>query len=276
MAYITNRIFDGPLKAVILDWAGTTVDFGSFAPTAVFIQLFASRGVTVSVAQARAPMGLMKKDHLRAIAAQPEVAAQWALRHGRAFSDADLDALFEDFIPMQMACLTEYAEPIPGVVATIAAMRARGLKIGSTTGYTRAMMDVLVPEAARRGYQPDTWVGSDDTPAGRPAPWMIYQNAMQLDVFPMDAIVKIGDTFPDIEEGLNAGTWTIGLAMTGNLLGLTEAELNACPQDELAERRNAIYAQLYHAGAHFVVDSLADCLPIFDEIDRLLKTGEKP
>ncbi len=276
MALLTNRTYDGPLKAVILDWAGTTVDFGSFAPTAVFLKLFASRNISVSVEQARIPMGLMKKDHLRAIAAQAEVAQQWELLHGRTFTEADLDDLFQDFIPMQMECLTEYASPIPGVVDAIAAMRARGLKIGSTTGYTRAMMEVLVPEAARRGYQPDCWIASDDTPAGRPAPWMIYQNAIQLQVYPLEAIVKIGDTFPDIEEGLNAGTWTIGLAMTGNLLGFTETEFNASSLDELAEKRKANYAKLYHAGAHFVVDSLADCLPILDEIERLLKTGEKP
>ncbi len=276
MALLTNRTYDGPLKAVILDWAGTTIDFGSFAPTAVFLKLFASRNISVSVEQARIPMGLMKKDHLRAIAAQAEVAQQWELLYGRTFTEADLDALFQDFIPMQMECLTEYATPIPGVVDAIAAMRARGLKIGSTTGYTRAMMEVLVPEAARHGYQPDCWIASDDTPAGRPAPWMMYQNAIQLQVYPLEAIVKIGDTFPDIEEGLNAGTWTIGLAMKGNLLGLTEAEFNACSLEELAEKRKTNYAKLYHAGAHFVVDSLADCLPILDEIERLLKIGEKP
>lgn len=276
MTHLTNRTYNGPLQAVILDWAGTTVDFGSFAPTAVFLKLFASRGVNVTVAQARAPMGLMKKDHLRAIASQAEVAQQWELIHGRAFTETDLDELFADFVPMQMACLTEYATPIPGVVATIAAMRARGLKIGSTTGYTRAMMEVLAPEAARRGYQPDWWVGSDDTPAGRPAPWMLYENVKHLQVYPMEAVVKIGDTFPDIEEGLNAGTWTIGLAMTGNLLGLTESEFNTYPPEELADKRKANYAKLYHAGAHFVVDSLADCLPTLNEIERLLKIGEKP
>lgn len=271
MTFMTNRTYNGRLQAVILDWAGTTVDFGSFAPTAVFIKLFASRGISVTVAQARAPMGLMKKDHLRAIATQAEVAQQWELIYGRTCNEADLDALFADFIPMQLDCLTEYATPIPGVPEAIAAMRARGLKIGSTTGYTRAMMQVLVPAAASRGYQPDYWVSSDDTPAGRPAPWMIYENARQLQVYPMAALVKIGDTFPDIEEGLNAGTWTIGLAMSGNLLGLTAAEFNASPLEQLAEKRKAIYAQLYQAGAHFVVDTLADCLPVLEEIERLLQ-----
>ncbi|MCS6911239.1 MAG: hypothetical protein NZM11_11845, partial [Anaerolineales bacterium] len=135
---------------------------------------------------------------------------------------------------------------------------------------------VLAPEAARRGYAPDAWVCSTDVPAGRPYPWMAFQNAMRLNVYPMEAMVKIGDTVPDIEEGLNAGMWTVGVALTGNELGLTEAEVAALSPEARRRRLTPIYQKLYQAGAHYVVDSVADCLPVLDEIEKRLASGERP
>lgn len=268
--------YRGRLQAAILDWAGTTVDFGSFAPTAVFIKLFASRGVPIQVEHARGPMGLMKKDHLRAIAAYPEVAQAWQQTHGHAMTEAEIDGLFAEFVPLQMQCLTEYAQVIPGVPQAVAEFRAMGLKVGSTTGYTRGMMEVLAPAAAANGYAPDAWVAANDVPAGRPYPWMMYQNAMLLGVFPMEACVKIGDTLVDIEEGRNAGAWTIGLVETGNMFGMSPAELQALPADEREARRQEITEQFVRAGAHYVVDSLADCPPVLAEINHCLSAGERP
>jgi phosphonoacetaldehyde hydrolase len=276
MDFIYRRGYRGLLKAAILDWAGTTVDYGSFAPTAVFIKLFATRGVQIKVEHARGPMGLMKKDHLRSIAFHPEVKSAWETAHGQPVTEADVDEMFTDFVPMQMDCLAEYAQVIPGVPAMVESFHRAGMKIGSTTGYTREMMEVLVPAARANGYCPDAWVSATDVPAGRPYPWMAYQNAIQLGVFPMEACVKIGDTLVDIEEGLNAGMWTVGLALTGNMLGLTEAEMKALPQKVLDAKRKTIEEQFYKAGAHFVADGLANCLDIVREINFRLWRGERP
>ena len=271
-----HRSYHGKIKAAILDWAGTTVDFGSFAPTAVFMKLFLNNGVQIKMEHARAPMGLMKKDHLRAIASNPEVSQEWLKVHGQPIGEVEIDQMFAQFIPMQVACLKEYADVIPGVVEAIAAFRENGLKIGSTTGYTHEMMEILVPEARKNGYAPDCWVAANDVPAGRPYPWMVYQNAIQMQVFPLEAFVKIGDTLVDIEEGLNAGMWTIGLAMTGNLLGLTEQEANLLSDADRDQRREEITAKFHQAGAHFVVDSLGDCPQIIDQINDRLAQGERP
>lgn len=276
MNFHFRRRYHGPLQAVLFDWAGTTVDYGCFSPTAPFIKVFAARGVTVTLEQARGPMGLMKRDHLRALTQLPEVAAQWQAAHGRPPAEADIEAMFAEFVPLQLTVLADFAAPIPGVIETVAELRRRGLKIGSTTGYTREMMDVLVPEAARRGYAPDAWVCSTDVPAGRPYPWMAFQNVMRLNVYPMEAVVKIGDTVPDIEEGLNAGMWTVGVALTGNELGLTEAEVAALSPEARRQRLTPIYRKLYQAGAHYVVDSVADCLPVLGEIEKRLASGERP
>jgi phosphonoacetaldehyde hydrolase len=276
MEFIFQRSYRGRLKAAILDWAGTTVDYGSFAPTAVFMKLFAEHGVQIKVEHARAPMGLMKKDHLRAIAVNPEVAQGWQSAHHRPMDETDIDAMFAQFVPMQLAVLEEYSTVIPGVPETISAFHDAGMKVGSTTGYTREMMEVLAPAAKRNGYAPDSWVAANDVPAGRPYPWMVYQNAIQMQVFPLEAYVKIGDTLPDIEEGLNAGMWTIGLAITGNLMGLTEQELEKLPVTEFETRRTEIETRLYQAGAHYVVDSLFDCLPVIREINLRLAQGQRP
>jgi phosphonoacetaldehyde hydrolase len=271
-----RHAYRGPLKALILDWAGTTVDYGSFAPTVVFVRLFASQNVAITAEDARSGMGLMKKDHLRTILARPSVAAAWQAAHGAPASEADIDNLFHNFVPLQLAVLKDFAQPIPGVLDTLQTLRQQGLKIGSTTGYIRSMMDVLAPEAARRGYVPDCIVCPDEVPAGRPYPWMCYQNAMRLGVYPMQAMLKIGDSLADIEEGLSAGMWTVGLALSGNLLGLSEAEVAALPPDQLAAKRQAITAQMLESGAHYVIDGLWDCLPIVEDINARLAKGERP
>jgi phosphonoacetaldehyde hydrolase len=270
------KSYSGPLKAVIFDWAGTTVDYGCFAPVAVFIEVFKRQGVSITIQQARAPMGLEKKDHIRAIASQQQVAADWLIAHGKPVSEADIDAMYHASIDIQRACVANYADLIPGTLETVQNCRARGLKIGSSTGYSRGVMNALLPVAAERGYTPDAALCPNDVPAGRPFPWMMYENAIQLGVYPMSAIVKVGDTLPDIEEGLNAGVWTISVTETGNELGLTAQEVAALDETILANRLEAIENRFRQAGAHYVVRTIADVPLILDEIEMRLRAGDKP
>jgi phosphonoacetaldehyde hydrolase len=276
MDFIFQRSYRGPLKAVILDWAGTAVDYGSFAPTAVFLRLFESRGLRITADDARSGMGLMKKDHLRTILARPAVAEAWKVEHGTSASEADIDYLFNDFVPMQTSVLKEFAEPIPGLLNVVKELREQDMKIGTTTGYLRSMMEVLAPQAKKNGYVPDCIVCPDEVPAGRPYPWMCYENAIQLGVFPMQAMVKVGDTLVDIEEGLNAGMWTVGLSLTGNLLGLNHAEVKALSKIEKKEARNRIEGQLYQGGAHYVIDGIWDLLKVLEDINFRQAQGERP
>ncbi|MDX2076809.1 MAG: phosphonoacetaldehyde hydrolase [bacterium] len=264
------------LQAVILDWAGTTVDFGSFAPTGVIMEVFARRRVPITIAEARAPMGKYKYDHLQIITEMPRVAEEWGATYGQSPTKADLDAMFADLIPLQIETIPNYADVIAGVPEAITAMRARGLKIGSCTGYTTAMMQPLLPLAQAQGYAPDALVCPDEVGHGRPAPFMCYENARRLGVYPMSAMVKIGDTIADIEEGHNAGMWTVGIAKTGNELGLTLAEIAEISADELHTRLKMIYDRFHEAGAHFVVDSVADVLPVLDAIEEKLANGDMP
>src|SRR5208337_982088 len=234
--YIMKQSYSGLVKAIIFDWAGTTVDHGSLAPVRVLQQLFAKRGIPISEAQARRDMGVLKKDHIRAILFEPSVSSKWRDVAGRAPTEADVEKLFADFIPLQLECLVRYSTVIDGVAATAARIRQRGMKIGSTTGYTRAMLELVLRPAAEQGYAPDCAITPDDVGAGRPHPWMIFANAIRLQVEPLEAIVKIGDTPVDIEEGLRAGVWTIGVARTGNMIGLSAEDYAALAPAERATR----------------------------------------
>ncbi|MFW5637307.1 MAG: phosphonoacetaldehyde hydrolase, partial [Thermodesulfobacteriota bacterium] len=111
---------------------------------------------------------------------------------------------------------------------------------------------------------------------GRPYPWMCYRNAIQLGVYPMSAMVKIGDTLSDIEEGLNAGMWTVGLTQTGNELGLAEDAVHQLPPAELKTRLTEIEQRFRKAGAHYVVSGIWECPAVIDQINERLARGENP
>ncbi len=276
MDFVFQRSYRGQLKAVLLDWAGTTMDYGCMAPAVVFIEVYRRKGVNITIEQAREPMGAHKRVHIQQIARIPAVAAQWKEVHGKAISEEDIDALFADFIPLQLDCLADYADLIPGTLESVADFRARGLKVGSTTGYTKEMMVLLQEEARKRGYVPDSTVCATDVPAGRPHPWMCLKNAFDLGIYPMEAFVKVGDTLPDIAEGLNAGMWTIGLAKTGNEIGLQEKDILALEPSVYDYNIKKAYTRMAQAGAHYVVDSIADVPPLLDEINDRLECGDRP
>ncbi len=266
----------GRLKAVVFDWAGTMIDFGSCAPMGAFVAAFARFGVTVSIAEARGPMGLPKRAHIAALLADPAIAARWQAARGTPPDEAAIDAVFAVFVPLNASVVADYAQMIPGAVAVVEALRARGLRIGSTTGYTRDIMAPLLPLAAAQGYEPDNLVCAGDLADGRPTPLMMYRCFADLGVYPPQAVVKVDDTVPGIAEGRAAGCWTVGISVSGNLVGLTEVEWTALSAADQAARREEATATLKAAGADYVIDSVADLQPVLGEIEVRLERGERP
>lgn len=262
------------VKAVVLDWAGTVVDHGSRAPMGAFVCAFAEFGVAISLADARAPMGLAKADHIRAIGRSPSVAAAWLRRHGRDFAEADVDAIFQVFEPMNIAAVREHADIIPGALTAIEALCERGVRIAGTTGYTRPIMDVLEPLASAAGYRPEFTVCAGDLPAGRPTPLMMWYAMARLGVWPAAAVVKVDDTAPGLGEGRAAGTWVVGIALTGNAVGLAAEELAAKSPADRARLRDQAMREL--VDADLVIDSIADLPQAIAEIDARLAAGERP
>lgn len=271
-----DSLYDGPLQGAILDWAGTAVDYGCLGPAAVFVEVFKKFDVEATIPEARQFMGLMKKDHIRGMIGLPEIQKRWEKAHKKTPDENDVEALYQETEPMMVSAISQHADLIPGLLETVAGIRALGMKIGSCTGYTAPMMDVLVPLAKERGYAPDAVKCSSDVPKGRPYPWMCYLNAIEMNVYPMAALVKIGDTVSDIQEGVNAGMWTIGLTQSGNELGLSREEAEALPGAVLNEKLAHIENRFWKAGAHYVARGIWECLPIIDDINRRLAAGEKP
>ena len=258
------------IRAVIFDWAGTTVDFGSLAPVRTLERVLAEAGIKITEQEARRDMGIAKRDHISALLQTPRIAAAWREQYGHLPAEKDRDALYESFIPLQLACLREYSQVIPGAPEVAESLRARGIKIGSTTGYTRAMLDVVAAQAEESGYRPDCSFSPEDAGAGRPFPFMIYAAAVKLQVYPLTAFVKVGDTAADVAEGLNAGAWSIGVAASGNGVGLSQAAFLALDPAERAAKLKKARQELQAAGAHYVVDTLAELGGVIDAIDARL------
>ena len=264
------------LSAVVFDWAGTVVDFGSRAPMGAFVELFASQGVEIAIAEARVPMGLPKWDHIKALGQLPRVAAAWRAAHGQPFTDRDVDVLYEIFTPMNIRAIPQHADLIAGVPAMLADLRARGMKVGSTTGYNREIMAVLAPLAAQQGFAPDNLICAGDVPENRPSPLGMYRCFVDLAVWPGHRVVKVDDTVPGLMEGRNAGCWTVGVIASGNEMGLSQAEWESLEAGARVERRVAASARLSVAKPDYCIDTVAELPAIVDAINRRLADGERP
>src|SRR5579871_2806933 len=250
------------VKAVVFDWAGTVVDHGSLAPMGVFVESFATFGVGITVEEARRPMGMAKRPHVAALLAMPRIAEEWQRVRGHAPTEADIDAVYDVFVPKNVAVAARYADLIPGAAEAARSLRELGVKIGTTTGYTHEIMNEIAPVAARQGFVPDCIVCTGDAPDGRPTPFLLYRTFLELAVWPASACIKIDDTEVGIAEGQNAGCWTVGVAVTGNLFGLSLADATALDPGAFRDRRAAAADKLAAAGAHYVIDGVADLMPI--------------
>jgi phosphonoacetaldehyde hydrolase len=261
---------------VVFDWAGTTIDHGSRAPVAPFIRAFAARGVEITEEEARGPMGLHKTDHLRALLQLPAVALRWRERHGGAATENDLDDLYRRFMPLQLEVIDEFTGLVPGLLDCVEGLRRQGIRIGASTGYFRAAAERVYRAAAVQGYRPDHCVCAEEVPMGRPAPWMIFRIMEALDLFPPATVVKVGDTVPDIGEGLAAGAWSVGVLRSSSEVGCTEHEWVALPPTEQVRRLAACREKLVAAGAHAVVESLVELPAVLDDLEVRLGRGQRP
>ncbi|GAD80251.1 phosphonoacetaldehyde hydrolase [Vibrio ezurae] len=266
------------VQAVIFDWAGTIVDFGSFAPTSIFVEAFKREfDFELSLDEAREPMGLGKWDHIQAVGRIPSVKLRWIERFGSAMCSEDIDRIYQTFMPLQKAKVADHAEPIPHALEVVNALKQKGIKIGSCSGYPRQVMDILVNSAKDYGYHPDCVIATDDLPqGGRPAPFMALQNVIELGVTDVRQCIKVDDAAPGIDEGNNAGMWTVGLLLSGNEAGLTlEQYLNA-NEETLALARQKAKVKLEKSQPHYLIDTIADFPEVVADIERRLAAGERP
>ncbi|MEK4701725.1 phosphonoacetaldehyde hydrolase [Solibacillus sp. FSL R7-0668] len=260
------------IEGVIFDWAGTAVDFGCFAPVNVFLSIFKNEGVEVTLDEAREPMGMLKIDHIRAMLQMPRIHTKWQEVHGKAFNEEDVNRLYEQFEHQLMISLAQYTTPIHGVIETVKWLRANNIKIGSTTGYTKEMMAVVVPEAKKKGYAPDHLVTPTDLgDFGRPYPYMIFENMRQLQLSHVKQVVKVGDTASDINEALHAGVWAVGVLIGSSEMGVSEEEfqqLTVEQQQQLIEKTRVKFESY---GAHFTIETMQQLPKIIEVIEAGLQ-----
>jgi len=273
-----SRTYRGPLQAAILDWSGTCADNFVIAPADAFVQVFHKFGVDITMKQARGPMGLRKDLHIKALTEVPEIKQAWKDKHGQYPNQKDVDAMFKDFIPMQLKCLPKYTDLIPGTVTTVNTLRNKyNLKIGATTGFQRVMVDVLLAAAKKQGYVPDVDVAGDETAYPRPYPYMVFKNMEKLGVSVVHSVVKVDDTTSGVCEGLNAGTWSVGLSHTSNYMNINSMEeYRKMSPAELEERGAKSRDLLLRTGCHYVVNDITGLPDVVADINRRLANGERP
>merc|ERR1712244_171946 len=267
----------GSVKACVFDWAGTVCDAGVFAPVLTFQKLFEDEGVPITSQEVRAPMGVHKRLHIQRICQLPEVKRRWTDKKGSPPTDDDAERIYSKSLTATLDLLPANSKMIRGVPETMNKLRKDfGVKIGSSTGYTSEIMAKLKPLAAAEGYTPDSYVTSDLVTSGRPGPAMIYLNMVNLDVYPAQAVVKVDDTTSGIVAGLNAGCWTVGIAKTGNYVGMTEQEMEKADGETLSRKIDNARNLLYKSGAHFVIETTNDLPGVIAEINKRMCLGLKP
>ncbi len=276
MAFSYKRFYTGPVQAVVFDWAGTVVDYGSIAPIDGFCMLFERNGVPITLAEAREPMGTEKREHISQLVHMPRVRQAWTEKHGAEPTEADIDRLYEEFIPIQVEAIDKRADLIPGAKETFEYLTERGIKVGGNTGYSQDMIEGLIAKAAQQGYKPQSIVAATDVPRGRPFPHMTLKNLLDLEVENLHACVKVDDTVPGIDEGLNAGIWTVGIAVSGNEVGMELADWNALSEQQQDALRQKAADKFYRAGAHYVIDSVAELPEVIADIEARLAAGDQP
>lgn len=254
-------------SAVVFDWAGTTIDFGSFAPMGAFVETFAKFGVAVTIEDARKPMGLPKRAHIAAMLGEPHIAAGWEKARGSAPDEAAIDAVYELFVPLNEEVVANYCTLVPGARATVEFLRARGMKIGSTTGYTRSIMERVLPLAAAQGYAPDNLICADDLPLGRPTPMGMYKCFLDLSVYPAATVIKVDDTEPGIAEGVAAGCVTVGVTLSGNEAGMTPEQIAALAPAERDALHRRVAHKLRAAGADHVIGTVAELPALVERLE---------
>ncbi len=258
------------INAIIFDWSGTTVDYGCMAPAITFKNIFSQNGIEVDMSLIRSFMGLPKKEHIRKLLENELISNQWLEKYGKKPDSILLDKLYNDFTPQLFKILGNYSKPINGVTETVKELKHNGLKIGSTTGYTKEMMQIVLAESRKYSYEPDCIVTPEEAGAGRPMPFMCYLNLIKLKVYPAITAVKVGDTISDIKEGLNAGMWSIGVIKGSNELGLSQDEIDSYDKKELSKMIKKVRDKFYSNGAHFVLDKITDIFDIIKIINKKL------
>ena len=226
-------------------------------PVIVFEMMFNKFGMDVDWETIRRPMGKFKKEHLVDILSFDHVAAQFKKAQGHAWTEDDVNEMFDMFRPTmgEVAVSEGLIRPFDGLSEAIAQLQVDGIQVGCDTGYPKETCDAIYGKLAEKfGIRFDVVADSENV-RGRPTPFLVYDCMYKANVFPPAAVVKADDITAGVQEGANSGAWTVGVYETG-----------AHDKETLTE-----------AGAHFLVPASSDIPNLIQtEIQPLLSSGGVP
>lgn len=257
------------IEGVIFDWAGTTVDYGCFAPVQAFLDVFSAYEIEVTIAETRKPMGMLKWDHIKTMLEMPRINEQFHEKYHREVTAGDIDEMHTLFAKLLNQSLDQFTDLLPNVLETLIALKENNIKVGSTTGFTTDMMTIVQKGAKEKGYAPDELVTPDMVEGyGRPYPYMIFENMKRLELMRTDRIIKVGDTVSDIQEGVNAGVISVGVIEGSSTMGLTQHEYQSLSEKEQRACREDVAEVFLAAGAHHVIRNLSELVPLIEKLER--------
>lgn len=259
------------IRLAVFDWAGTTVDYGCMAPYVVFDETFKARKIYLTKAEILKPMGMEKRDHIRALLSTESATDQWQREYGRDWNENDINDMYESFEARLAEVVADFSEPIDGIVETVKQLRESGVIIGSTTGYTGEMMKNVIPRAKALGYEADYVVTPEIVGGGRPAPFMIYENMRNFKIYPPESVIKVGDTVMDILEGKNAGVWSVGVLDGSSEVALSKEEMAILSEEELNRHRRAAIDKYTAAGADYIINSIKELPELIKKINEKMQ-----
>lgn len=277
-----NNNYNKSIKGLILDNSGTFVDPFVIAPAMAFVKVFKKFGIDISMEESRIPMGIKKDLHIKKLLEIPSIQNKWINNYYREPNDEDITNIYREYIPIQKKILPEYCNLLPKVVETVNMIKQKGIKIGSTTGFSREMLDCILENIKTTELTFDSTVAGDDLDnsnihiGSRPYPFMIYKNMEKLNISDINTIVKVDDTITGIQEGLNAGCWTIGITDYSSYMNI----------DSLNQWKNMSTLEKYNkkkyvrdkfkkeSNAHYIINEFDELIPVLEDINLRLNLGE--
>jgi phosphonoacetaldehyde hydrolase len=273
MAKKASFRYKGKIKGIIFDTVGVLVDCGCLHHNKAIANIFKMRNIELKESLIRNFNGLTLKDQLKKIVTDRRVLNDWKKIYGNKPNDEDLAMLLQDLINRIAASIPEKDYIIDSYKKKFNKLNNKGYKIALTCEYPPALASLIFDKLQKDGFKFSQSITINDTMVGAPFPWMCYMSAIKLNVFPLNAIIRVGDSPYNIEEGINANMWTAGVVNTGNLIGLSKDEMRRKGVDKLHKKVKSAYKKFKKKGAHYVIDSINDISWVIDDINsNLLKT----
>src|SRR5579872_5609683 len=220
------------ITTLVTDVLGTILGKHCLALDKPFMGAFEKNGVLITKEEARKPTGISKFSHIKEILTFPSVNRRFEKERKRKIDlDKDAQTIFDMYKPLQLETLSnpDNIQALPGIIQTLQQLKGMGIKIGVTTGFDTAMMNVIIDSSEEKIGQYFDYVVPCDHPSitrGRPYPDGVFVNMMVLRCDHFQSCIKADDTKSGLLEGVNAGVNTLAVTRYSNLTGLYTEDID--------------------------------------------------